>query len=474
MPSLRFLRLQSDWLPSLSSFGNNKRENKMKTMKWLMVGVACLRIAGNAVMAQATSDIIGFSNGQITWTNVDPALFYTVEWLPSLTQSNWTGDYRSLQDLRSSSPTITAEVPMFLRIVGSSNALHSATLSPTTAAIAAGYYAATNLTQVDADLASGNIHSGVTLFGVTGKPEVVDTTSGDAAAGDVLAGRKAWVDGAEVTGAIATHTMSPANDTLAAGYYAATNLTQVEADLMSGNIHSGITLFGVTGKPEVVDTASGDAAAGDVLAGKKAWVDGNEVTGVIATHTMSPANDTLAAGYYAATNLTQVDADLASGNIHSGVTLFGVTGKPEVVDTTSGDAAAGDVLAGKKAWVDGSEVTGTRTPAPVPKTGQLNTFHTGDDGDLEMGVVSPNLRFTIQSDTNVVQDNLTGLMWARNANLDGTKDWPSAIDYCEALNHGGYTDWRLPNVRELHSLIDFGRYNLALPSGHPFTSGQGG
>jgi hypothetical protein len=33
----------------------------------------------------------------------------------------------------------------------------------------------------------------------------------------------------------------------------------------------------------------------------------------------------------------------------------------------------------------------------------------------------------------------------------------------------GYTDWRLPNVRELQSLMDYGRFNPALPSGHPFT-----
>ena len=33
-------------------------------------------------------------------------------------------------------------------------------------------------------------------------------------------------------------------------------------------------------------------------------------------------------------------------------------------------------------------------------------------------------------------------------------------------------DWRLPNIRELHSLIDFGNSNPALPSGHPFTGAQ--
>jgi len=35
------------------------------------------------------------------------------------------------------------------------------------------------------------------------------------------------------------------------------------------------------------------------------------------------------------------------------------------------------------------------------------------------------------------------------------------------------TDWRLPNIRELHSLVDFGTFNPALPSGHPFENFEG-
>jgi len=37
---------------------------------------------------------------------------------------------------------------------------------------------------------------------------------------------------------------------------------------------------------------------------------------------------------------------------------------------------------------------------------------------------------------------------------------------------GTHTDWRLPNVKELQSLIDFGNYNPALPTGHPFSNVQ--
>ncbi|MDO8468229.1 MAG: hypothetical protein Q7S29_00525, partial [Candidatus Peribacter sp.] len=50
------------------------------------------------------------------------------------------------------------------------------------------------------------------------------------------------------------------------------------------------------------------------------------VAGSIATRTLSAANDTVSAGYYAATTLSAVDSDLIIGNIMTGVTLFGVTG----------------------------------------------------------------------------------------------------------------------------------------------------
>jgi hypothetical protein len=59
----------------------------------------------------------------------------------------------------------------------------------------------------------------------------------------------------------------------------------------------------------------------------------------------------------------------------------------------------------------------------------------------------------------------------------GSRNWTNALSDANTLANGscGLTDssaigdWRLPNVRELHSLIDFGQYNPALPPGHPFS-----
>ena len=111
----------------------------------------------------------------------------------------------------------------------------------------------------------------------------------------------------------------------------------------------------------------------------------------------------------------------------------------------------------------------TRYGAVVPKTGQTASYRSGDDGDLEKGVAWPSPRFSVQTNTSLVVDNLSGLMWSRNANLAGLLTWDGAVDYCNGLSLGGHTDWRLPNVRELQSLIDYSRLTPALPAGHPFT-----
>ena len=54
-----------------------------------------------------------------------------------------------------------------------------------------------------------------------------------------------------------------------------------------------------------------------------------------------------------------------------------------------------------------------------------------------------------------VSDSVTELMWQRSD--DGiSRTWQGAIDHCEALTlpSGGYSDWRLPGLQELESLID--------------------
>jgi hypothetical protein len=112
--------------------------------------------------------------------------------------------------------------------------------------------------------------------------------------------------------------------------------------------------------------------------------------------------------------------------------------------------------------------------AGVPKTGQTTMYGPGDDGALQKGIPFPMPRF-IDNGNGTVTDNLTGLVWLKNANCFGQKTWTEALDASNNLNQGicGLTDgsisgnWRLPNIKELQSLLDYGQAP-ALPPGHPF------
>jgi hypothetical protein len=59
-----------------------------------------------------------------------------------------------------------------------------------------------------------------------------------------------------------------------------------------------------------------------------------------------------------------------------------------------------------------------------------------------------------------VTDSRTGLIWQQGE--PGAMDWGAALSYCEGLDLGGSTSWRLPNVKELESLTDDTRWNLAI------------
>lgn len=55
-----------------------------------------------------------------------------------------------------------------------------------------------------------------------------------------------------------------------------------------------------------------------------------------------------------------------------------------------------------------------------------------------------------------ITDNSTGLMWMQNDN-GAPMLWENALSYAENFSYAGYSDWRLPDVKELQSLIDYSR-----------------
>lgn len=258
-------------------------------------------------------------------------------------------------------------------------------------------------------------------------------------------------------------------------------------------VGTGYTLDEIMGIAPQADDTNG-ATASQVVSGRTYWGLQSGAWGMQTGTVTSGSNVTGGEGqltfaipdgfYTGSKTATAQDADLAAGNVRSGANLFGVAGDPNVVDTASGDATAADILSGKKAWVDGSEVTGTGTiatyAAPVPKTGQTISNTVGDDGDLEMGVDWITSTRFITGTTGVVTDTLTGLVWLENASCFGPSTWTQAFtdtatlnsEDCGLLDGSVAGDWRLPNLRELQSLIGYGEYTPAMPSGHPFSGVQ--
>lgn len=57
---------------------------------------------------------------------------------------------------------------------------------------------------------------------------------------------------------------------------------------------------------------------------------------------------------------------------------------------------------------------------------------------------------------NTISDLATGLMWEQN-DSQTAMGWDSAIQYCENSTTAGHSDWRLPNAKELQSIVDYTR-----------------
>lgn len=125
----------------------------------------------------------------------------------------------------------------------------------------------------------------------------------------------------------------------------------------------------------------------------------------------------------------------------------------------------------------------------LPKTGQTGCWDaggsvvacagTGQDGNKLSGVAWPTSRFNDNAN-GTVTDNLTGLIWLKNANCFNSNTWLQALSAANTLASGAcnLTDnsvagnWRLPNVNELESLIDLQNINPALPTQNAFGNVQ--
>jgi hypothetical protein len=186
------------------------------------------------------------------------------------------------------------------------------------------------------------------------------------------------------------------------------------------------------------------------------WTLVDDQDNVIATaDTTFPA---MAAKYWTFEGMFPAAAGDLMGSVIAQATAGSSLVVASTIDETSGDPAT-------------LEMSWTMAPAMVGKTGQQTCYDqagteigcagTGQDGDIRPGVGWPNPRFVDNGD-GTVSDMLTGLIWLKNANCFGARDWTTALADANTLASGdcGLTDssvagaWRLPSLYELLSLMD--------------------
>ena len=129
--------------------------------------------------------------------------------------------------------------------------------------------------------------------------------------------------------------------------------------------------------------------------------------------------------------------------------------------------------------------TARAAPADQPETGQTTCYDvvtnlatpcagTGQDGEHRAGVAWPVPRFAVGTGAmlDCVTDNLTGLMWVRSPSTT-LATWANALTGANNLTLCGFSDWRLPNINELESLVNSEAANPAtFLNGQGFTSVQ--
>ena len=129
--------------------------------------------------------------------------------------------------------------------------------------------------------------------------------------------------------------------------------------------------------------------------------------------------------------------------------LWAVKGLTRVYFGTSGDAA---LPVGKQ--------------CRQTVTGQTTEYRAGDDGHYQAGSAFNFQQLSIGGDSVTIDHN-TGLMWAADGDEEGCNwgnqtEWETAIDWCNNLDFAGYTDWRLPNIKELQAIVNYGTNSPAI------------
>ncbi len=220
-----------------------------------------------------------------------------------------------------------------------------------------------------------------------------------------------------------------------------------DSKLIAGYIKKGVTIGGIEGTLEFLDTSDATATERDIISGKTAYVNGNKVTGNYVP-------------------LDTSDATATKSDILSGKTAYvngnKVTGEYEPLNTSDATATAENISSGKTAYVNGVKITGNGTDVNNSYNNGYNTGYnngynaakasnsltnggtTGfgdnnDDPDSSSNVGYNQLSIGVESNRYVI---ITVTLRYKNYDSSGVTVWSaSGLNVISSNSNGGYSKW---------------------------------
>lgn len=146
-------------------------------------------------------------------------------------------------------------------------------------------------------------------------------------------------------------------------------------------------------------------------------------------------------------------------------------GNTPFIDTEYFEFAYGDLSAGERLIDMQCATTSLYVSSEIPETvfgvnfadGRIKGYQTSSPkGEKAFNYLlvrgNPEYGFNNFRDNRdgTITDEATGLMWTQDDNGEGI-NWQTALQYAESSEFAGYSDWRLPDAKELQSIVDYSR-----------------
>ena len=185
-----------------------------------------------------------------------------------------------------------------------------------------------------------------------------------------------------------TYIPGTSNQTIASGQYLnGAQTIKGDANLVAGNIKSGVSIFGISGSyagsggsSGGIDTSDATATAGDIVSGKTAYVNAEKITGTLSTLQVAPGTPE----YNTSPDQIKISTSLTEERYIVENTLS-LTAKA----SDFGDAVPSDVVSGKTfTSASGLKLTGTREESGGSSGGLVMKSGTTTSATIETGLSS--------------------------------------------------------------------------------------